>query len=160
MSAFIIHALPVAGGILALSPIPGRYGDYAGDMEHIHDWRPAMILSMTTMREMEDLGAGQLGPQLVAQGARWVHLPIRDFGAPDEDVQRRWPEASALALRALKGGGRVLVHCRGGCGRSGMVVLRLMIEAGEKPMEALSRLRMVRPCAVETAGQMNWATKA
>ena len=61
---------------------------------------------------------------------------------------------------ALRGGGRVLVHCRGGCGRSGMVALRLMIEAGEAPDEALSRLRSVRPCAVETKAQMGWAMAA
>ena len=53
----------------------------------------------------------------------------------------------------------MLVHCRGGCGRSGMAVLRLMVEAGEAPEEALARLRAVRPCAVETEAQMDWARR-
>jgi hypothetical protein len=38
-----------------------------------------------------------------------------------------------------------------------MAVLRLMIEAGEEPQSALARLRKVRPCAVETEAQMQWA---
>src|SRR5690606_33735699 len=59
---------------------------------------------------------------------------------------------------ALEGGGRVLVHCLGGCGRSGMVALRLMIGAGETPEVALRHLRGVRPCAVETEAQLAWAT--
>ena len=66
----------------------------------------------------------------------------------------------ALYHRALTGRGRVLIHCKGGCGRSGMVALRLMIEAGEAPDEALARLRSVRPCAVETDAQMRWAMSA
>jgi hypothetical protein len=38
-----------------------------------------------------------------------------------------------------------------------MVALRLMIECGESPPRALARLRAVRPCAVETPDQMQWA---
>ena len=45
----------------------------------------------------------------------------------------------------------------GGCGRSGMAVLRLMIEAGEDAETALARLRTIRPCAIETDAQMAWA---
>jgi hypothetical protein len=39
-----------------------------------------------------------------------------------------------------------------------MAVLRLMVEMGEDPEEALARLRAVRPCAVETEVQKAWAT--
>jgi protein-tyrosine phosphatase len=45
----------------------------------------------------------------------------------------------------------------GGCGRSGTAALRLMVEAGENPKAALQRLRAVRPCAVETPEQFQWA---
>ena len=47
---------------------------------------------------------------------------------------------------------------RAGRGRSGMIALRLMIAGGERPVAALKRLRAVQPEAVETPGQMNWAT--
>ena len=50
-----------------------------------------------------------------------------------------------------------MIHCFGGCGRSGMAALRLMVEAGEDADEALERLRAVRPCAVETDAQLRWA---
>lgn len=62
-----------------------------------------------------------------------------------------------LALATLRNGGKVLAHCRGGCGRSGMAVLRLMVELGEAPDVALARLRDARPCAVETQAQLDWA---
>ena len=155
-----IHALPVSGGILALSPLPGVDGDYLGDLQHIAEWRPAMVVSLVTMAELVGAGAGGLGQDVQDHGTRWVHLPIPDFGVPDDRFLRNWPEVSARARKALLGGGRVLIHCRGGCGRSGMVALRLMIEAGEAGDDALARLRAIRPCAVETEDQMTWARAA
>jgi hypothetical protein len=38
-----------------------------------------------------------------------------------------------------------------------MAILRLLVEMGEQPEEALQRLRAVRPCAVETDAQFDWA---
>jgi protein tyrosine phosphatase (PTP) superfamily phosphohydrolase (DUF442 family) len=160
MSGLVIHALPVAGGILAIAPLPGGQGDYAADIAHLREWRPAIVLSLTTRIEMIETGAENIGQIMQESGARWVHLPITDFGVPDKDAAQRWPALSAEMRRALAGGGRVLVHCRGGCGRSGMIALRLMIEAGEAPDHALARLRGLRACAVETAEQMAWARAA
>ncbi len=154
---FVIHALPVAGGILALAPLPGQSGTYDDDLIHLHDWQPALVISLTTLAEMEAEGVQGLGNDIQGMGARWVHLPIRDFGVPDPATEMLWPATSTAARAALAGGGRVLIHCKGGCGRSGMAALRLMIEDGEPPRRALTRLRAVRPCAVETEAQMAWA---
>ena len=85
-------------------------------------------------------------------------MRVVDYGIPTAEALSRWGDVSEMARAALKGGGRVIVHCKGGCGRSGMAALRLMIEAGEAPDAALARLRAVRPCAVETAEQLAWAT--
>lgn len=154
---FVIHALQVGEGILALSPLPGRGGDYDADLEHLREWQPAMLITLTTEVEMVEKGVRHLGQDIQDRGARWVHLPIRDFGTPDAEFMRKWPEISNIARKALNGGGRVLIHCMGGCGRSGMVALRLMIESGGNPQEALAHLRRVRPCAIETEAQLHWA---
>ena len=158
--AVTIHALPVGGGIVALAPLPGAGGDYKGDLEHISGWAPAFVVTLVTHVELFEAGASNLGQDIQDKGTRWVHLPIRDMDVPNANVEAAWPDVSERARRALLGGGRVLVHCKGGCGRSGMIVLRLMIEAGEAKDEALARLRAVRPCAVETDAQMAWAMAA
>ena len=160
MSQLVIYALQVGGGTLALCALPGRGGDYAGDLDMIAAWRPGLVISMTTEAEMVAVGAHHFGADVQSRASRWAHLPIEDFGAPGPEERERWPEVSASARHALSGGGRVLVHCKGGCGRSGMVVLRLMIECGEAPEKALERLRAVRPCAVETDDQKAWAVAA
>lgn len=158
MTHLVIHALQVGGGTLALTSMPGGDGDYEGDLETIGGWKPGLVISMTTEVEMLQCRALSFGRDIQSRASRWVHLPIEDFGAPSVDINQRWPQVSAAARQALSGGGRVLVHCRGGCGRSGMIVLRLMVECGENADAALLRLRNLRPCAVETDGQMHWAT--
>lgn len=157
MSDFVVHALSVGKGILALCPLPGRGGSYQEDLAHLREWKPALLISLTTEVEMLEEGASHLGADMQDAGGRWMHLPVPDFGVPDAAFEARWPEVRRIALAALAGGGRVLVHCKGGCGRSGMVMLRLMIEAGERPEAALKRLRQARPCAIETEAQMFWA---
>ncbi len=159
MSQLVIYALQVGGGTLALTSMPGRGGAYADDLDLIADWKPGLVISMTTEVEMIQDGARSFGADIQGRASRWVHLPIEDFGAPHKDILELWPRVGANARQALSGGGRVLVHCRGGCGRSGMVVLRLMVECGERPEDALKRLRAVRPCAVETNAQMSWAVE-
>lgn len=157
MDGFVIHALPLSGGILAIAPLPGRDGRYEQDLEHIRDWKPALVISMTTPAEMAAAGAQDLGAHLQDAGTRWVHLPIADFTAPGAEQEASWHATSRTALAALHGGGRVLIHCRMGKGRSGMAALRLMIEIGERPTEALQRIRSVHPMAIETHDQMTWA---
>jgi hypothetical protein len=155
---FTIHDLAVGGGRLGLCRLPGRGVSYDVDFSRILDWQPDLVLSMTTLPEMAGTGAAHLGEDLARNGIGWRHLPIVDFGAPGQGVVAAWPEVSALAAGILSSGGGVLAHCYGGCGRSGMAVLRLMVEAGEDAQAALIRLRAVRPCAVETEAQLAWAS--
>ncbi len=44
MSQLVIYALQVAGGTLALTSMPGRGGDYAGDLETIAAWKPGLVV--------------------------------------------------------------------------------------------------------------------
>jgi protein-tyrosine phosphatase len=120
-------------------------------------WAPDCAVSMTGLDEMLRKDAGGFPDDLREAGIEWLHLPIEDFGSPADAIIAGWEQTSADLRGCLAEGGRVLVHCYGGCGRSGMIALRLMIDAGEAADAALARLRAVRPCAVETDGQMAWA---
>lgn len=151
-----IHALPAGLGELALAPLPGR-GGFDAELADLVAWGPAAVVSMTTEAELRRCGAGALGARLAEAGIAWHHLPIPDFGAPGAEVTAAWPAVSADLRRHLSDGKRVVIHCYGGCGRSGMAALRLMVEMGEPGQGALHRLRQTRPCAVETDAQMDWA---
>lgn len=158
--SFAIATLAAGQGVLGICPAPGRYGDYTRDVAGIISWAPALVVSMTEMTELERIGAGQIASALAQAGVGWAHLPVCDFGAPKGDTLARWSDVSAQVRGQLDQGGRVLVHCFGGCGRSGMVILRILVELGEDGPAALARLRRERACAVETKAQMNWALQA
>src|ERR687894_409118 len=70
--------------------------------------------------------------------------------------------AAALAAWARVGprlrpvwaaGGRVVVHCAAGLGRSGTVAACLLMEGGIPPGNAILDVRAARPGAIETPGQ-------
>lgn len=159
MSDYSIFEVPVGQGVGAIAPIPGRSGAYERDVSTLLRWAPDLVISMTGPSEMERVGADGLGQDLQAADVVWRHVPITDFGTPTANTMLIWPDVEAQALNVLSDGGRVLVHCYGGCGRSGMAILRMMVALGEAPSEALTRLREVRPCAVETDAQFAWASE-
>lgn len=154
--SFAIRPFPVGGGLLAVVPMPGRGGDLASDMGQVIRYAPALVVSMTALDEMAP--SGNMVQRLRAVGIGWRHFPVSDYGVPDMVGAAAWPALSQDIRAVLAAGGRVLLHCMGGCGRSGMVALRLMVEGGETPDVALHRLRAVRPCAVETEAQRVWAS--
>lgn len=156
---FEIFAVPVAGsGKLGICQMPGLSGDLASDLSTIADWKPTVVLSMTEVHEMSAHGCAEIGARLTALGIEWAHIPIQDFGGPTASSAQSWRTVSTRLHAVLDDGGRVLVHCRGGQGRSGMMALRIMVERGEDAETALSRLRAVRPRAVETEEQHAWAS--
>lgn len=155
---FALHVLSVPGspGSLALARMPGRSGDLAGDVAVIRAWRADLVVSMTEGEELRAGGGGDLPALLAAAGIAWRHFPVVDFGGPPAD-DPRWPPLADELHALLARGGRIVLHCAGGCGRSGMVAMRLLVASGLAPRDALAHLRAVRACAVETEEQALWA---
>ena len=154
-SALTLSFLPLSGGALALCRLPGLLGDLTADLAVLAAFRPALVLSLTEPAEMTRLGAKDLPDRLARADIPWTRFPIRDFDIPPTTAD--WAQLSARLHGTLAGAGRIVLHCRGGLGRSGMIALRLMIEAGENPAAALPRLRRARPGVVETPAQEAWA---
>lgn len=157
MTKFEIYPVTVDQGQIALSPLPGRFGPLRDDVGVIADWAPALVLTLVEQAELDHNGVADLGDHLQQRGIAWRHVSVPDYQTPDADSDLLIDDAVQEAALILSQGGRVLVHCFGGCGRSGMVALRIMIAVGEAPDPAFNRLRLARPCAVETADQLVWA---
>jgi len=144
---------------LGICPLPGRSGTIDTDLAAIVEWAPDLVVSLTEQPEMDAARAGTLGTLLADRTISWQHMPVVDFGVPEMKDNPSWDRLVAQIVSILDAGGRVLVHCKGGRGRSGMVLLRVMIERGEDPEDALRRLRAARPGAVETEEQFAWAAQ-
>jgi ADP-ribosyl-[dinitrogen reductase] hydrolase len=150
------------GARIGLVPCPGT-GVFAGagilargldaDFDTIAAWGAAAVVTLIEAHETRRPTLAALRSAAAHRGMEWHHLPIRDGAAPDLAFETAWA-AAAERLRALLCSGRsILVHCMGGCGRSGTIAARLLIELGETPHAAMERVRRARPGAIETGAQ-------
>lgn len=158
-----IDELPVGAGVVGMTPCPGKrvqshFGgqwerNLTADMRVVADWGATVVVTLMEGFELDQLGVGNLGNVAEAVELEWHHLPIPDMQVPDDRFERGWTYTGHVLRRKLAAGERVLLHCRGGYGRTGMIAARLAIEFGAPPDAALRAVRGARPGTVETRAQ-------
>lgn len=129
--------------------------DLDTDLEVITD---AEVTTMVTLMESHEITACDLSSEILTEacqsrGIAWHHCPIVDFETPGEDWEKAWTNLGDSLRQALQNGENILLHCRGGRGRAGMIAARLLVELGMPPDTAISDVRTQRPEAIETAIQ-------
>ncbi len=82
-------------------------------------------------------------------GYAWRNIPVLDYHAPTLD---QFDEFRRLAETGLESG-RLLVHCWGGQGRTGTMGAAYWIFKGVSAADAVSRVRLANPKAIESPGQ-------
>lgn len=94
--------------------------------------------------------------QLEAKSFYVIHTPIEDFSIP---LDPKVFHSDAKRIRnLLKAGRNIYVHCMGGHGRTGMVILYLMVIEGRDPIDSLYLVKdLVK--GPETKGQIIFATQ-
>jgi len=168
----ITHPLQIAeiatrgGGCIGVTFCPGKCGrslfghmwkrDLEADLDIIERWGARVVLTLVEDSELEALQVAGLGERVRGRGMRWLHLPIVDVSVPSSDFESQWRQELPELLATLEQGAKVLVHCKGGLGRAGMVAAFLLIESGEPHDVAIQKVRQVRPGAIETAAQESY----
>ncbi len=128
--------------------------DLSVDLDVVAAWGARLVLTLNEPAELAALKVPHLGEEIRSRGIDWRHLPIGDYSVPNEAFEKQW-ETDGRDIRALlRGGGDVLVHCKGGLGRAGMIAARLLVELGMTPQGAIREVRRVRQGAIETLGQL------
>ncbi len=94
---------------------------------------------------------------LAKAGVAFLHLPTPDMHPPRvADLER----GVAFTAERLGRGERVLIHCQQGIGRSAVLALCVLVDAGEAPMAALARAKAARevvsPSPSQFEGWCGW----
>jgi protein-tyrosine phosphatase len=142
-------------GKLALASRP-RGGDWLED--ELAGWQRTgidTVLSLLTPEEEQELDLKREAHETKARGMRFASLPI-----PDRQVPTSESEVSATLDRIdadLSAGKNVVVHCRQGIGRTGLVAACLLVTKGLTAEAAVKALSAARGNPVpETAEQRHW----
>ena len=141
-------------GKVQSSAVTGAWArDLDLDIAAIADWGAAAVLTLIEPHEMTALQVENLGRAVERAHMDWLHAPIPDVSVPDARFEAQWVEVGGGLRDRLRAGFDVVVHCKGGLGRAGMIAARLMVELSMDPEEAIGRVRAARPGAIETAAQ-------
>ena len=128
-------------GLLCGAGLPGLLNPVADDMKWLYDNGIRLIVTLTEE---------PLHPSPDQYGMQGLHCPVPDMGFPT-------PRAAASACRevltSIDKEQAVLVHCRGGLGRTGLLLACCLVARGDDPEQALSTIRTIRPRYVQTEAQ-------
>jgi len=126
------------------------------DLTLIRDWDARLLVTLMESRELRWLGLEGLGEAARGIGLEWIHMPIADFSAPDAAFEGAWARHGSLIRGHLAGGGRLVLHCLAGLGRTGTVSARILVEFGYSPERAVREVRRARPGAIQSDAQLDY----
>lgn len=142
-------------GRLAMCARP-RGGEWLED--EMAGWRNSgveTVCSLLTREEERDLDIVREEVEASAHGMKFLSLPIMDREVPAS--QNNFVRALEELDRDLSAGRNVVLHCRQGVGRTGLVAACLLLSKGERPDAAVQKLSTARGTQVpETEEQRRW----
>lgn len=155
-----------AGGIIGMTLCPGKKIEsmFSGvwerdldiDLQTIRKWDAKAIVNLMEDHEYELLHIPDYLEKVKSYPMGFYHLPITDVNPPDERFAQRWVSVGPKLRQILLDGGKILIHCRGGLGRTGTVAAQLLVELGMPHEEAIKAVRNARPGAIENSKQESY----
>lgn len=110
------------------------------------------IVSLLEVDEARELGLGNEGALAKSYGLTFDAFPIRDRGLRDGIESFIQSLTDRISL-----GECLVVHCRAGIGRSGVVASAILINSGYSPNDAIARVSKARGISIpDTDEQRSW----
>ncbi len=155
----------LVGGRLGMTIAPGKMdlNGYTGahdrtlatDLDVLFEtFAPTWVISLMEGFEYERFKIPTLLTEYTLRGARVLHYPIVDMRAPTD--MKVFSRVIDLIDDELRAGESVMVHCKGGLGRTGVVVASVLVRQGVTPAAAVALTRKHRVGSIQTADQEEW----
>ena len=130
--------------------------DLGMDLDAIEAFGTSALVTLIEQHEIEDLDVVGICHETLQRHMEWLHMPVRDVSIPGPEFEEAWQLHGPGLRSRLRAGFNIVVHCKGGLGRAGMIAARLLVELGTDPDDAIKKVRHVRPGAIETSEQASY----
>ena len=157
MQSHPFDILQLETGAFIFTPCPGTKG--VGLSQSVAELKAAGAKAIITLMYDEELvknGAQQLTIECEQAGLSWFQLPILDDDAPNEAFSLAFNKHLNDILAIIKSGGSVAVHCKGGSGRTGLVIGLLMHELGYAKNDIVTQVQAIRPKSLHNPVQRSF----
>jgi ADP-ribosyl-[dinitrogen reductase] hydrolase len=117
------------------------------DLERIKAFGAKALVTLMPDHELRSLevSAELLRAGVEHLGMQWYQLPIPDFSIPDKRFEQMWSHVGRRLRGLLKNSITWSFHCKGGLGRTGTIVARLLVEFGVEPGAAIKGFTRLGP---------------
>lgn len=149
-------ALPLtAAGSLIFTPCPGtKEVDIATSLSQLKSAGCDAVISLMQDEEFERFEVTDIGPLCKHLDLAWYHWPIEDDAAPEAPFEQCFSKQKQQVVDRLKQGQNIAVHCKGGTGRTGLVIALLLLELGYSHVEAVAMVQQIRPKSLRNEAQL------
>lgn len=112
------------------------------------------LVTLLEEKELREFGTPGLIERAKKLGFEVVHFPIVDVSTPRKAQTKEYMALVERIIDLLRADKVIVVHCRGGLGRTGTVAASVLVALGHEAEDAISIVRSVRSqLAVETREQ-------
>ena len=147
-----------SGGRIYASSAPGKidrpkgiYRDLETDLEALSRLGITVIICLIEDFEFEKLSITDYPARAIEQGCTFIHYPIPDHCTPDR--LDSFHELIVDIYRFFNNGSRILVHCRGGVGRTGLVCAAVLLHYGFEADQSIAAVKSRRAKALRNQNQ-------
>jgi protein-tyrosine phosphatase len=142
--------------------LSGRWErELAADMRVLREeYGTDVLLSLMENEEYLYYGVPELLEDIPRESIEVLRFPIRDMGVPQEAESEKFASFVREVVKRLEAGKDVVAHCRGGLGRTGVVVACVLVAlGGHAADEAIQAVRKARRGTVQTEEQAEFVRR-
>ncbi len=142
---------------IALAPCPLGNEKLANEIKSLQQQNYKLVISMLTDEEQEKHGLTAESEQCAIHAITYLNYPIRDEVANSDNATLEFVAKVVTHIKQLANNDKILFHCRGGVGRSSMMIALVMASFGYDVDEVFAKITHARgEQAPESDEQLHW----